>query len=162
MENLIGAAMVAFGGWLLWTAAQRRQRVIAAGGPVEMTGGSVASQQLAMMGHIMPPIIIGFLIFAGLKAILAYTAFGLSRHISLFDLGAFLFLLASYGTWLVVMTKYREISVVARDAERGADEQQSVGAGGGGDRVRGGDGVRDLAAEVAQPAEGGAGGRRAA
>lgn len=109
MRYAIGGLLFAFGAWLLWSVHQRRRRVPARCAPTsaEVPASASGHPSLAVLGEVMPPIIIGLLVYGGLKATLLFFAFGAGRWLSLFDLAGLLFLLASYGIWLVIMTRHR-------------------------------------------------------
>jgi hypothetical protein len=139
-----------------------RQRAAARGEPDPT---QAIHPSLAMLGDIFPPIIIALLAFAGIKAALAWLVLDGGRYLSLLDLGGVLLVLAAYGAWLVLKTRYREVNrpapvaVATREAfapshelERsrlhvaGSDHRAGVAPGPGR-----GPGVRDLAAGLAAP-----------
>lgn len=106
MRYWTGLLLFAGAAWLLRSALARRARVRAAAG--EGRVAPPASASLAMMGDVLPPMIILALGFVGVKMTFAYFAFGGSRVLSLFDLAGLLALLAAYGTSVVFATRYRE------------------------------------------------------
>jgi hypothetical protein len=78
------------------------------------------------MGEIMRPIILFALGFVALKMTLFYAVLGGQRYLSPLDFGGFLFVLAAYGTWLVLATK-RPAPRSARQAETGAHPAAAAG-----------------------------------
>jgi hypothetical protein len=170
MANIIGIFCIAVGLWQLWGALQRRSQVAAGTAvlrpPAKLDAAGRPSLQ--MMGEIMPPIILAVLVLFGLKMTALYFLLGGGEYFSLLDLGGLLFLLASYGYWLVMHTKYRELKpgelqpamVTATDGR--IDERQSAVPGGSAAFAGRGDGVGDLATAVAASAEGRKGGQEAA
>lgn len=163
MRYAFGGLLFAFGAWLLWSAHQRRQRVPARRilTPAEITASASGHPSLAVLGDVMPSIMVGFLVYGGLKATLLFFAVGAGRWLSLFDLAGLLFLLASYGIWLVIMTRHRVAPAAGANGRRD-HEQELVVPGGDADHAGTGARVRDLAAEVPASTEKRAGRRRAA
>lgn len=166
MEYLIGIPFFAFGGWLMWSALERRRKVGMTVAEARAAGLAPPARNpsLELMGDALPPLIIFVLCIFGLKTSLLYFVFA-HNYIAFIDLLGFLFMLGSYGFWLMTMTKYREMRVLAPDTAggaRGSDGADVAVAGGVAAPVGPGDGVRDLAAEVAASAEGGARGTQAA
>lgn len=97
MPHLIGAILVAWGASLLRGALRHRRRHVLA----------PASGPLATLADIMPPLVIMGIGIAALEVVLAYAMVGPARWFSLFDLAGVLFVLASYGTWIVIKSRYR-------------------------------------------------------
>ncbi|MBX9608631.1 MAG: hypothetical protein K2Y51_20600 [Gammaproteobacteria bacterium] len=97
MRHLIGLVLCSYGLWLLYGALRHRRTHALA----------PASGQLAILADIMPPLVIMGIGVAALEVVLAYAVVGQSRHFSLFDLIGVLFVLASYGAWILVKTRYR-------------------------------------------------------
>jgi hypothetical protein len=172
MMYMIGLACIALGAWQLWGAIERRRQV-ASGALVLREPGtttSPASASLNMMGEIFPPIILFVLVIFGLKATALYFVLGGHQYFTFFDLAGLLFLLGSYGFWVVTMTKYRVMPAgqanvaaeAARGDGRGGDGRESPVPSGSAALAGGGDGVRDLATAVAASPEGGKGGQAAA
>lgn len=97
MRHLIGLVLCSYGLWLLYSALRhRRTHVLAPGtGP------------LVILGDIVPPLVIMGIGIAALEVVLAYAMVGESRLFSLFDLAGVLFVLASYGAWILIKTRYR-------------------------------------------------------
>ncbi len=105
MRHLIGLVLCCYGLWLLYSALRHRRTHALA----------PASGHLAILADIMPPLIIMGIGIAALEVVLAYAVVGQSHLFSLFDLIGVLFVLASYGAWILVKTRYRG----ALDAEPG-------------------------------------------
>jgi hypothetical protein len=112
MRNIVGLVMFGFGFWLAWSAFAQRQRVIAAraAGTIAREGEAGGNEQLSMMGEIMRPIILFALVYLAAKSVFAYVMLEGHQWVSYFDMAGYLFLLAAYGWWVVVRTKYREIA----------------------------------------------------
>jgi hypothetical protein len=81
--------------------AERRR---AAGEP---ESGPPLHQSLRMLSAVGPGIVQLGLFIAGGQVALAYMVTGGSGVFTLFDLAGFLFLLAAYGWWISVRTRYR-------------------------------------------------------
>ncbi|MGE0857596.1 MAG: hypothetical protein AB7I01_02695 [Gammaproteobacteria bacterium] len=97
MRHLIGLVLCSYGLWLLYGALRhRRSHALAP-----------ATGTLAILGDIMPPLVIMGIGIAALEVVLAYAMVGDSALFSLFDLVGVLFVLASYGAWILVKTRYR-------------------------------------------------------
>lgn len=110
MTNIIGLALFAVAGVLIYTAIAHRRKVLAILGDTKIEAeddDAIDVNSLAIMGKIMPPIIIGILALLGLKSVFMYFIVDAGRMFSLFDLAGFLALLAAYGLWIVFKTKYR-------------------------------------------------------
>jgi hypothetical protein len=107
--------LFAFGAWLAWSALAQRRRVIAArrAGTVAREGEAAGNAQLSMTGEIMRPVILFALVYVALKSVFAYVVLDAGRWVSWFDLAGYLFLLAAYGGWVVVRTRYREVPTAA-------------------------------------------------
>ncbi len=115
MRNIAGLVLFGFGFWLAWSAFAQRQRVIAgrAAGTLARAGEAAGNEQLSLMGEIMRPIILFALCYLAAKSVFAYVVLEADRWVSYFDMAGYLFLLAAYGGWVVIRTKYREQSVAA-------------------------------------------------
>jgi len=111
IANIAGAVMGAAGLALIWQAWTRRRLVIAdaerrrAAGEPE--SGPPLHQSLRMLSAVGPGIVQLGLFIAGGQVALAYMVTGGSGVFTLFDLAGFLFLLAAYGWWISVRTRYR-------------------------------------------------------
>ena len=112
MRNWTGAITAVLGAWLFYSALAHRRRVLAARRRDaifgELGGSRPFDRPLATFGAILRPIIIFGLGYFALKVTLVYFLLGAGRFLSLFDLVGVIFLLAAYGTWLVLQTSYRE------------------------------------------------------
>jgi hypothetical protein len=104
MRNIIGLLFFAAGAWMLVSALARRRRVIAAG----PDAAPPLHPSLRTMADAMPPIILLALGIVGAKVSLAILMTEAGQYFSLLDLAGFLFLLAGYGTSVVIRTRYRE------------------------------------------------------
>lgn len=115
MRHAAGVVLFAFGAWLAWSALAQRRRVIAArrAGTVAREGEAAGNEQLSMMGEIMRPIILFALVYLAAKSVFAYVVLDAHQWVSYFDMAGYLFLLAAYGGWVVVRTKYREVAAAA-------------------------------------------------
>lgn len=110
MTNIIGLALFAVAGVLIYTAIAHRRKVLAVLGDTKIEAeddDAINVNSLAIMGKIMPPIIVGILAIVGLKSVFMYFIVDAGRVFSLFDLAGFLALLVAYGLWIVFKTKYR-------------------------------------------------------
>ena len=121
MRGWTGLVLFAIGAWLAYSGLAQRGRVLAARREAVARGETAEatplSPSLAMMGEIFPPIIITVLVLVGVKMSLVYLMVGAANRLfSLFDLAGFLFLLASYGTWIVCTTKFRELKGIEAPA----------------------------------------------
>lgn len=111
MQNLIGPPLFLAGAVLMWLAISRRNRIVAQVKALERAGlpdpRAKLHPSLAIIGEVVPPLMIGALVIIGLKLTLAYAVMGAYDVVSPFDLAGLLFLIAGYGTWLVLKTRYR-------------------------------------------------------
>lgn len=111
IANIAGAVMGAAGLALIWQAWTRRRLVIAEARRRAETGepesGPPLHPSLRMLGAIGPGIVQLGLFIAGGQVVLAFLVTGGSGVFTLFDLAGFLFLLAAYGWWISVRTRYR-------------------------------------------------------
>jgi hypothetical protein len=111
MRHLIGLALFAAGFALIWLAVRRRNGILAelrrletAGEPDPRPG---LHPSLAVLGDVVPPLMIGALAVMALKLLLAYAMTGADRWFSLVDVAGFLFLLGAWSTWFVLKARYR-------------------------------------------------------
>jgi multisubunit Na+/H+ antiporter MnhC subunit len=104
MRYIVGLVFFAAGAWLMWSALARRKRAIAAGPEAQPE----INRSLQIMGDALPPIIVVALVIIGAKMALAFVITDAGRYLSVLDLAGFLFLLAGYGTSVVLRTRYRE------------------------------------------------------
>lgn len=111
MRNIIGPILFAAGALLIWTALARRNLILAEERRRKAAGlpdpRAALHPSLAIIGEVVPPLMIGALVVMSLKLVLAYAMTGAERWLSLFDLAGFLFLIAGWCTWLVLRTRYR-------------------------------------------------------
>jgi hypothetical protein len=74
-------------------------------------------KSISAFGEIVRPIVLFALVWIGVKSVAAYFWFDGPKHLSLFDLGALLALLACYGYCITIQTRYRmSVALAARDA----------------------------------------------
>lgn len=109
MKYWIGLIALAFAMWLLYSGLSHRRKVVEARRQSALAGVPAPPERhasLALLGDIMPSLMILGLAFIGAKLTLAYFVLGVNRVLSLVDLGGFLAMLACYGTWLILRTKY--------------------------------------------------------
>ncbi|MCU0983653.1 MAG: hypothetical protein MUC89_01770 [Acetobacteraceae bacterium] len=104
MRYIVGLVFFAAGAWLMWSALARRKRAIAAGPEAQPE----INRSLQIIGDALPPIIVVALVIIGAKTALAFVITDAGRYLSVLDLAGFLFLLAGYGTSVVLRTRYRE------------------------------------------------------
>jgi hypothetical protein len=132
MRNVMGLVLFGFGAWLAFSAYAHRAGVIAArrGGPTPVEGEAPGNPQLAVFGEIMRPIILFALGLLAVKTIFAYLVLDGNRWVSLVDLAGFLFLLAAYGSWVAVKTKYRPVWSVVPARAAVATPEEAVPDGG--------------------------------
>lgn len=104
MRYIVGLVFFAAGAAFLYSALGRRRRVIAAG----PDAAPKLHPSLQALGDTMPPLIVLALGIVGAKMALAFVVSGAQQYLSYLDLAGFLFLLASYGTWVVIRARYRE------------------------------------------------------
>ena len=105
MRNLFGIAMLVVAGWLVWSAMARRNRIIASVARGET--GPALHPSLAMMAGIVPPLVNIGLAIAGGQVAFAFWLTGGAGVFGLLDLIGFLALLAGYGVWLTLKSRYR-------------------------------------------------------
>lgn len=105
MRYIVGLLCFVGGAWLMWSAHARKRRVLAAG-PLS---APALHPSLQILGDAMPPIIVLALIIIGAKIAIAFAITDAATYLSLFDLAGVLFLLAGYGTSVVVRSRYREV-----------------------------------------------------
>lgn len=112
MRYWTGVLFFAIGAWLLYAAFTQRRRVLAARREAAVRAAAdpagTLHPSLAMLGHIFPPLVIAGLVYVGIKTTLVYVVLQGQRVFSLFDLAGFLFVLAAYGTWLLLKSRYSE------------------------------------------------------
>lgn len=129
MRHLIGLVLFAAGIALIWAAVTRRNVIIAETRRLEAAGlpdpRAALHSSLAVLGDVVPPLMIGALAIMALKLVLAYVMTGADRWFSLVDLAGFLFLIGAWSTWLVLKTRYRSfppslVQGVTQDPATGA------------------------------------------
>jgi hypothetical protein len=132
MKYWPGLVMIAIAAWLVYSAMAQRARVLALRREAAARGGEGLSDSLnpglAILGDIVPPLILTGLAIIGIKMTIAYAVLDAGRIFSLVDLGGFLLLLAGYGTWLVLKTRYREVGLSMAAERPTADATAVAGA----------------------------------
>ena len=112
MRNWTGLLLLAAAVWLIHMSLGQRRRVQTARRAAAERGESAEPAtlhpSLAMLGDILPPLVMLALAIVAAQIVLAYVVMGGGRLFSLFDLVAFLLLLAAYAFWMIVKTQYRE------------------------------------------------------
>lgn len=111
MRHLTGLVLIAAGIALIRAALTRRNAIIAEARRLEAAGlpdpRATLHSSLAVLGDVVPPLMIGALAIMALKLVLAYVMTGADRWFSLVDLAGFLFLIGAWSTWLMLKTRYR-------------------------------------------------------
>lgn len=111
MRHLTGVILFFSGCALIWAAIARRNGILAEQRRREAAGlpdpRADLHPSLAMLGDVVPPLMIGALVVMALKLVLAYAMTGAERWFSLVDLAGFLFLIGAWCAWLVLKTRYR-------------------------------------------------------
>jgi len=110
MRHWTGVALVVAAAWLVRAALRQRNRVRAAAVRDTSAQAHALHPSLAMLGDILPPLILLALAVVAAQIVLAYAVLGAGRLFSLLDLGGFLALLAAYAFWMIVKTQYREVA----------------------------------------------------
>ena len=111
MQNLIGPPLLLVAGAIVWFAYTRRRKILAAERAIAAAGlpdpRPPLHPSLVVIGDVVPPLMMGGLVFLGLKLTLAYVVAGEALGVGLLDLFGALSLLAAYGVWLRWKTPYR-------------------------------------------------------
>lgn len=107
IPHVTGAVFLAAGIALVGSAMSRRARALAAARDPSAPKLPPLHPSLALMGDIVPPLVIFGLVVAGAQVALAFWITGGGGVFSVFDLLGFLFLLAAYGIWIKAKTKFR-------------------------------------------------------
>ncbi len=110
MRYWVGAILFLCGAWFVWSGLQRRRQVMAAKAAAADGSGAplpVLSPGMAIIGDVVPPLVCIVLAIVGAKVTFAYFVVDAGRFFSLFDLGGLLFLMASYGLWMILRAKHR-------------------------------------------------------
>lgn len=172
MTYWIGFGLFIVGACLLYGGFAHKNKVLAARREAAARGNPEEPEalhpSLAMLGDVMPGLITGALVFVGLKATFFFLAFGGRTMFSVVDLAGFLFVLAAYGTWITLRTKYRDPGLVTAPARAAtapapvlepereeliADVVGSPRPVGASPGVRRHGGIRDVAADLAPAGE---------
>lgn len=103
-----GVALFLMAAWLVHAGYAHRRRVRA-----ERTEPTPAAETtnrpnpIAILGDVLPPLIVMVLVVFSLKIPFAYVVLDHGRYVSPFDLAGLLAFPAGYGTWLILKTRYR-------------------------------------------------------
>jgi hypothetical protein len=130
MRYTTGLVMLLMAVGVLAWALRHRRRVLALI-PEDALARHLEKQSedphsISAFGEIMRPIVLFALVWIGAKAVAAYFWMDGPKYLSLFDLGALLALLASYGYCITVQTRYRmSFALAARDAAENADKSEA-------------------------------------
>jgi hypothetical protein len=103
MRYLVGLILFPIAAALVWAALARRLRYRDTSAEDALDG----NRSLLILRHVMPPIILVALVYAGIKTVFAYHVMGGQAYLSLFDLAGALAVLAAYGFWLITRTRFR-------------------------------------------------------
>lgn len=124
MRYWLGLGFMAAALWLLREGLAHRGRIVAARQESRPDGALDAPESpLTAFGEIVRPLIYAALGYLAIKTSFAYAMLDAGRYLSLFDLGGFLFLLASYGVWLSLKTRYRALVAAAAPAKAGRRQE---------------------------------------
>ncbi len=104
MRYIIGLVFFAAGAGLMWAAFARKRRAVAAGPEAQPE----ISRSMRILADAVPPLVVVTLLIVGAKTAIAFVITDATRHLSFFDLAGFLFLLAGYGTSVVLRARYLE------------------------------------------------------
>jgi hypothetical protein len=105
--------MFAVGAWMLWSALEKRRRVITHRRHAAAEGRTTTVKThpgLLAIAAIMQPIVMFALLVSGAMIVGVFFATDLARDYTVVDLCGFLALLAGYGTWFMINTTYRDVA----------------------------------------------------
>ncbi len=106
-----GVVLALIGGYLAWLGVRRRQRILAAWAAAQEAGGAAPGRaihaSLSVLADIAAPLMLLGLALAGGQVALAFVLTDGGGLFSLVDLAGFLLLLAGYGVWFWMKTRYR-------------------------------------------------------
>jgi hypothetical protein len=117
-RNWAGPFLFALGAWFLATALQRRQRALAAQLQAQARGLPIdvyPSQKFALAWAVARPLVQATLLATGLVFVAFFVQMGDAGPFAVVDLAGFLFMLAAYGVWFSIRTRYRAVVPVAAD-----------------------------------------------
>jgi hypothetical protein len=123
MQIITGLVLTAAGGAFLAAGLAHKRRILAQGRAPAATG----AQSLSAFGEIMRPIILGALVYFGLKASVAWYAFDAGRVFTAFDLVGLYLFLAGYGAWISYKTAYRPAEPVEPTPEERPEPEEADG-----------------------------------
>lgn len=105
MRNIAGIVLLLAAAWFIWAGIARRRQSMSLA-----ADGREAPQRhpsLAILGEIGPSIVNFMLVVAALQVGAAFLVSDGGGIFSLFDLAGFLLLLAAYGFWVTMKSRYR-------------------------------------------------------
>lgn len=108
----IGLGCLALAGTLFFLAFRRRSRALAVRAAARRTEAderAALSPNIAIMRDVAPGLINLFLGFIGLKTFLMWLAMDRGAIFSVIDITGLLALLAAYGTWFTMRTRYSDL-----------------------------------------------------
>ncbi len=110
MKYWLGLAFLSTSGLLLtWAHVHRRRIQKHWSASTELLETVAPRSSLDALGRNVRPFMYAILIWIGLKTSFIFFAFNGSSVLTLFDLSGFLVLLAAYGIWFTVRTKYSNV-----------------------------------------------------
>jgi hypothetical protein len=133
MRYTTGLVMLLLAVGVLGWALRHRRRVLALISEDALTRYREAQAEdpksISAFGEIVRPIVLFALVWIGVKSVAAYFWFDGPKHLSLFDLGALLALLACYGYCITIQTRYRmTFALAARDAAKSIESVDTKGS----------------------------------
>jgi uncharacterized membrane protein YqjE len=131
MRHLTGAVLLLAGCALIRAAIARRNGILAEQRRREAAGladpRASLHPSLAILGDVVPPLMIGALVVIALKLMLAYAITGAERWFSLVDLAGSLFLIGAWCAWLVLKTRHRAFPAqLAQSVAASTSRQPSI------------------------------------
>jgi hypothetical protein len=125
MRYCAGLLLFLGGAWLAYAGLAHRRRVVAAQG--EAKAAAPAHPSLATLGDFFAPLVVAGFAYIGVKMTFVFLVLDAGRVFSAVDLAGFLTLLAGYGAWLVLRTRYRDPAVAAAQVDRRAGLARTTG-----------------------------------
>ena len=119
MQYMVGTILTIIGVWILMSAFGQRKRVLETRQARLDSNLGLETKpthpSMQMMGDMLPPLIRFGLGTLGIMFIILYLVMDQSKYFTLFDLTGILFMLTSYGFWITLTTKYRDVEYIAVD-----------------------------------------------
>jgi hypothetical protein len=133
MRYTTGLVMLLLAVGVLGWALRHRRRVLALISEDALTRYREAQAEdpksISAFGEIVRPIVLFALVWIGVKSVAAYFWFDGPKHLSLFDLGALLALLACYGYCITIQTRYRmTFALAARGTAKSIESVDTKGS----------------------------------